>query len=807
MYTFTGFTQTANQALFLALSEAEKLGHTCVGSEHLLYGLSYIEGSVSALILNRNGIKADDIEEKLVSIVGKGKCEKLTPEDFTPRVNRIIADALEESKRMGQRLAGTEHLLLSFLNEEDSYGILILKEMGASVHELYTKCISRLCKLDSYDEEEDVYDDKSKSLKKYGKDLNLLAKQNLIDPVIGRDKEINRAIEILSRRSKNNPCLIGEPGVGKTAIAEGLAIKIVKGDIVDSLKNKKIISLDLTSMLAGAKYRGDFEERVKAVLDEAVKEKNIIIFLDELHTIVGAGAAEGAIDAANILKPQLARGEIQIIGATTDCEYRKYIEKDAALERRFQTVAVDEPTKEETINILNGIKEKYEKFHNVIIDDEALEAAVYLSSRYIHDRFLPDKAIDLMDEAASKARIKNSQDKLSRQMRVDYKNSKEEDLKLKLSMKDFEGAKRILKDKENIPNFIKEEEKYKKTDKVHVLKSDVMEVAAQWTKIPLSEITISEKERLLSIDKTLSKSIVGQDEAINSICRAIRRNKIGISQTKRPIGSFLFLGPSGVGKTELCKLVSQYLFLDDDNIIKLDMSEYMEAHSISKLIGSPPGYVGFEEGGRLTSQVRKNPFCVVLFDEIEKAHRDIYNLLLQILEDGTLTDSQGHKVDFSNTIIIMTSNIAADKIEKNTNIGFGVYQNKNDYKEQLIKDELKKFFKPEFLNRLDEVILFNSLDENSLLKIAKIQMDKLRYNLKLKGYLLKYDKSALNLIVKRALKQKGGARPIRRIIFKDIEDVLSVKFLENKIQNNDILSIKSENDEFLVEVKHTVNNV
>lgn len=803
MYTFTGFTQTASQAICIAINEASKLGHTCVGTEHILYGLSYIEGSVSAFILGRSGIDADGVEQKLISIVGKGDKEELTPEDFTPRVNRILNEALNECKRMGQQKAGTEHLLLSFLNEEESYGVLILQEMGASVHDIYTDCVSRLCKMETFNGEEDEFEDEAESaLKRYGKDLTKKAKNNLIDPVIGRDKEIERAIRILSRRNKNNPCLIGEPGVGKTAIVEGLALKMVKEDVPVGIRGKKIISLDLTAMVAGAKYRGDFEERIKAVINEAAKAKDSILFVDELHTVVGAGSAEGAIDAANILKPSLARGEIQMIGATTAEEYRKYIEKDAALERRFQTIFVVEPSVEQTKFILEGIKQKYEQFHKVNITKPAITAAVEIASRYINDRFLPDKAIDLMDEAASRARIKRDMLLRGKRKDTDNKEQLKEDLKTAIASKQFEKASVILKRRNITAERKSAEREIKRAD---VTQNDIMEIASEWTGVPIHEISMSEKEKLLCLEKSLEKNIVGQKKAVSSVCRAIRRNRTGVGVPDRPIGSFIFLGPTGVGKTQLSREVAKILFGNTDNLIKLDMSEYMEPNSVTKLIGAPPGYVGYEEGGRLTEKVRKTPYCVVLFDEIEKAHPDIFHILLQILEDGCLTDSFGRKADFSNVVLIMTSNIAANKLENGANIGFTPTGNSH-FEYETVKSELKKYFKPEFLNRLDEVVVFNKLDDESLKKIAKINLEQLNERLKTKGCSVIYNERVLKDIVSLAKRENGGARPIRRIISTKIEDVLSLQILNSEVLENRVFKIDSGDGGFIIKSKLSLKN-
>ncbi len=807
MYTFPGFTDIANQALNLALSESEKLGHTCVGTEHLLYGLCGALSGASAKILGRNGITTEKIEQKLVSIVGRGAARELTPDDFTPRVRRIMNEAIDESDRMDEEAAGTEHLLLSFLNEEESYGVLLLQELGASPKGLYTECVTQLCRpVSSGEGKEESQSARTGALQKYGRDLTELVKSGRIDPVIGRENEIGRAIQILSRRSKNNPCLIGEPGVGKTAIAEGLAYRIAEGDVPDTLKDKRIVSLDLTAMLSGAKYRGDFEERMKSVLDEAARDQTVILFLDEMHNIVGAGAAEGAIDAANILKPQLARGEIQLIGATTLDEYRKQIEKDAALERRFQPVMVEEPSIAQSIEILKGVKERYESFHKLFISDQAIEQAVYLSARYIHDRFLPDKAIDLIDEAASKVRMKRATGR-ARRTAASQKEMEhtQEEMANALSEQDFQRAGRLREQEKSIREALRKLEP-NEDETVCVEPEDVAEVVGVWTGIPVSRLTAKERERLLHLESCLHEHIVGQSSAVSTVARAIRRSRAGIGSEARPIGSFLFLGPSGVGKTALCRALATALFGSEQSLIRLDMSEYMEPHSVSKIIGAPPGYVGFEDGGKLTEQVRRRPYSVVLFDEIEKAHPDIFHLLLQIMEDGQLTDAKGRQVSFKNTVVILTSNLAAEVLSRETTLGFAPLSRDQKQTRAAVLAELGKHFRPEFLNRLDEIVLFEKLGKSELFAIASRELAGVAKKMGRLGYPLAFDQTAINEIVRQSCDQGGGARPLRRIIATGVEDLLSEKLLANAFSQDAPLLLSFSDGAFTVHTSALISS-
>ena len=735
MYRFNYFTQKANDALNLAVKSAEDFGHNYVGSEHILLGLVKSGAGVAYSVLDSKGITETDIEDFIKENIGVGNPTRLTPDDFTPRCKRVLDVAFQIARGMLHSFVDTEHILMALLQEGDSYAVKFVNSAGIDEVQLFEELVSSVGRGNRNANESGKKGKNGKSktptLDEFGRDLTAEAKAGKIDPVIGREEEIQRVIQILSRRTKNNPCLIGEPGVGKTAIAEGLALKIVREEVPELLTGKKIVALDLTSMVAGTKYRGDFEERIKKAMDEVRNAKDVILFIDEVHTIMGAGAAEGATDAANILKPSLARGEIQVIGATTIDEYRKNIEKDAALERRFQPVTVGEPTEEETIEILKGLRDKYEAHHKVKISDDAIINAVKMSSRYIADRFLPDKAIDLIDEAASRVRLKayTVPDNL-KEMEKELKSLEEEKASA-VRGQDFEQAA-VIRDKENSLKTLLEEEKEKwKNLSSHKVKEisteDIASVVSSWTGIPANQITKEESERLLNMEKILHERIVGQDRAVSGVAKAIRRGRAGLKNPKRPIGSFIFLGPTGVGKTELCKTLAETMFGDEEAIIKLDMSEYMEKHTVSKLIGSPPGYVGFDEGGQLTEKIRRKPYSVVLFDEIEKAHPDVFNMLLQILEDGVLTDSQGRKVSFKNAVIIMTSNVGASKItDSKAALGFGGDSNdENRNIEKLVMADLKKTFKPEFLNRVDEIIVFNQLEKEDIKEIARRMLSSL----------------------------------------------------------------------------------
>lgn len=794
MYRFNYFTQKASEVLNLAIKAAENLGHNYVGSEHILLALVKAEGGIAYSVLDSKGVTAESIEHFIKENIGIGTPTRLTPDDFTPRSKRVLDVAFQIARGMLHSFVDTEHLLLALLQEDDSYAVKYINSAGIDEQQLFEQVVNSVGRGSHQTNESTRRGRNAKSktptLDEFGKELTAIAREGKIDPVIGRADEIERVIQILSRRTKNNPCLIGEPGVGKTAIAEGLALKIVKGEVPELLANKKLVALDLTSMVAGTKYRGDFEERIKKAMDEVKNAKDVILFIDEVHTIMGAGAAEGATDAANILKPSLARGEIQVIGATTIDEYRKNIEKDAALERRFQPVMVGEPTEEETIEILKGIRDKYEAHHKVKISDDAIASAVKLSSRYIADRFLPDKAIDLIDESASRVRLKayTVPDNL-KEMEKELKSLEEEKASA-VRAQNFEQAA-VIRDKEKGLKTLLEEEKEKwKNLSAHQIKEitteDIANVVSAWTGIPATQITKEESERLLKLEDILHERIVGQDKAVSGVARAIRRGRAGLKNPKRPIGSFIFLGPTGVGKTELCKTLAEAMFGDEDAIIKLDMSEYMEKHTVSKLIGSPPGYVGFDEGGQLTEKIRRKPYSVVLFDEIEKAHPDVFNMLLQILEDGVLTDSQGRKVSFKNAVIIMTSNVGASKITDPKNaLGFmGSNADENSNIEQLVMADLKATFKPEFLNRVDEIVVFKQLEKDDIMEIARRMLKSLKKQLSELGTEVEFTDAAVSAVADAGFDKVYGARPLRRAIQTKIEDKLSELILEQKLGKN-----------------------
>ncbi len=813
MYQFKGFTEKANKALNLAIENAEEMRHNYVGTEHILYGLVKEGSGVAATALNECGVTEDALREKLESINGTMSLVELTPDDFTPRTKRVLRAAVIISSKTGYTYVGTEHLLLAILSESDSYAVAFLEELGVSVERL-AQAVSKGMQGGADDgfggfENESAPNGSQKggsALDKFGRDLTQAAKNGEIDPVIGREKEIQRVIQILSRRTKNNPVLIGEPGVGKTAVAEGLALEIAKGNVPEILKDKRVVSLDLTGMVAGAKYRGDFEERIKAAIDEVKKSKNTILFIDELHTIVGAGAAEGSADAANILKPSLARGDFQVIGATTLNEYRKYIEKDAALERRFQPVKVGEPTPEQAVQILKGLRDSYEAHHKVKITDEAINAAVTLSSRYIADRYLPDKAIDLIDEGASKVRlasltspdnVKELEDEIA-----DYEKEKAS----AINEQDFERAARLRDEQKELQTKLDDAKKkwqeQQKGNSGEVTAEDIAKIVSEWTGIPVVQLTKEESERLLNIENVLHERVIGQSEAVTAIAKAIRRGRVGLKDPKRPVGSFIFLGPTGVGKTELCKALAEAMFGDENAMLRLDMSEYMEKHTVSKLIGSPPGYVGFEEGGQLTEKVRRKPYSVVLFDEIEKAHPDVFNMLLQILEDGRLTDSQGRTVDFKNTIIIMTSNVGARLItEKQSSLGFNSENEnveeseKKDIKE-LVTGELRKVFRPEFLNRVDDIIVFNKLNKDEIKQIAVKMLKTLENRLDKMNIKISFTDNAISEIADKGFDENYGARPLRRAIQNEIEDPLSEQMLEGKVKDGAVVTCDFADGQF-----------
>lgn len=807
MYKFSNFTAKANEALNIAIESAESMGHNYIGSEHILIGLLKEGSGVASVALHECGAEADTILEMIKNTTGIGSATKLNPNDFTPRAKRILEIAYQSARGMFHSYVGTEHLLIAILQEQDSYAVSFLNACGVHENDIL-RVLSGAIGVDdeqynSTNPTDKKSNSKSETLEKYGKDLTALAKEGKIDPVIGREKEIQRVIQILSRRTKNNPCLIGEPGVGKTAIAEGLALQIAKDEVPELLRNKRIISLDLTSMVAGTKYRGDFEERIQKAVEEVKASKDIILFIDEVHTIIGAGSAEGAVDAANILKPSLARGELQVIGATTIDEYRKYIEKDAALERRFQSILVGEPTEEEAVEILKGLRDKYEAHHKVKITDEAIDSAVKMSSRYIADRFLPDKAIDLIDESASELRLKAfTPPQNLKEMEAEIKRLSQEKQSA-VNSQNFEDAAK-LRDKENeLKDLLSQEKEKWKNSSSHevpeVTPEDIATVVSNWTGIPVSQITKEESEKILNLEKILHERIVGQDKAVTSVSKAIRRGRVGLKNPKRPIGSFIFLGPTGVGKTELCKALSEAMFGSEDAIIKLDMSEFMEKHTVSKLIGSPPGYVGYDEGGQLTEKIRRKPYSVVLFDEIEKAHPDVFNMLLQILEDGVLTDSKGRKVSFKNAIIIMTSNVGASKITDGTTfLGFGSNSNENENIEKLVMEDLKRTFKPEFLNRVDDIIVFKQLEKSDIEEIARRMLKTLTKRLESIEIGAEFTENAISAIADAGFDKVYGARPLRRAIQNNIEDRMSELILENKIAKGEkcVVDYDIENKKF-----------
>ena len=804
------FTARAEKALEYAQEIAMELGHNYIGTEHLLYGLVEEGTGVASKVLQNQGLTSEKVKQSIEEIVGVGdEIEDANQISFTPRSKRVIENAFLEARRLGTEYIGTEHLLIGIMKEGDCVATRIMLEEDVNPQGLYNELVKVLNEEGEEGNESNSSSSKGSynstpTLNQYGTDLTKQAKEGKLDPVIGRKEEIQRVIQILSRRTKNNPCLIGEPGVGKTAVAEGLAEKIVAGDVPEILKNKRVVSLDMASMIAGAKYRGDFEERIKKALKEVKKAGDVIIFIDEIHTIVGAGSAEGAVDAANILKPLLARGEIQLIGATTLKEYRKYIEKDAALERRFSPVTVNEPTEEEATQILFGLRDKYEAHHNVKITDEAIKAAVELSSRYINDRYLPDKAIDLIDEAASKVRMSSYTEPDSFKELKDKIEKLDKEKEEAIRVQDFEKAAKI-RDKENAKKKeledAKKEWETKSSKNVSTLKEeDIADVISSWTGIPVAKVSQNENDKLKNLEENLHKRVIGQDEAVSAVAKAIKRSRMGLKDPNKPIGSFLFLGPTGVGKTELSKALAENLFGSEDALIRIDMSEYMEPHSVAKLIGSPPGYVGYDEAGQLTEKVRRKPYSVILFDEIEKAHPDVMNMLLQVLDDGRLTDSQGRTVNFKNTVIIMTSNVGAKLITDKKTLGF-IEEKENGEKEyqDIKKDvmgELKKEFKPEFLNRIDEIIVFHKLEDNQIRKIVDIMLNNVAKLLKEQGIKLTVDENAKDLVAKKGTDKTFGARPLKRAIQTMVEDKIAEAMLDGKIKKEAKVTV--QDDEIVV---------
>lgn len=801
------YTEKAENALLLAKEFAISLNHPYIGTEHILWGLAKEGTGIAASVLVSNGITEVAINEKITELMGLGG-EKTTSLAYTPRTKRVLELAFAEARRMGQNFIGTEHLLMAILREGESVAVRIIIILGQDIRKLYENIIAMLSEdtpMAAAQGRPQAVDTDTPTLDQYGRDLTAMVVEGKVDPVIGRDKEIERVIQILSRRTKNNPCLIGEPGVGKTAISEGLAQKIIEGNIPETLKDKRVVTLDLSSMVAGAKYRGEFEDRLKKSIEEIRHVGNVILFIDELHTIVGAGAAEGAIDAANILKPLLSRGEIQIIGATTLDEYRKHIEKDAALERRFQPITVDEPTEEEALLILKGIRDKYEAHHKVKITDKALEAAVKMSSRYISDRYLPDKAIDLIDEASSRVRLQSftaPPDLKDLERKIDEIRKMKEDA---IVSQEFEKAA-SLRDEEN---NLKEELKTKKEtwqientkNTQMVTEEEIAQIIGTWTGIPVNRLAQEETERLRNMESILHKRVIGQKDAVKAVSKAIRRGRVGLKDPKRPVGSFIFSGPTGVGKTELSKVLAEALFGDESLMIRIDMSEYMEKHSVSRLVGSPPGYVGYDEGGQLTEKVRRKPYSVILFDEIEKAHPDVFNMLLQILDDGRLTDSTGRVVDFKNTVIIMTSNVGARDIVDPKRLGFGAQevnaaQDYEDMKKNVM-EALKKTFRPEFINRVDEIIVFHPLNRDEIKKIGKLMLNETSARLKQNSIEIAFTEEVLEFLAEKGYDKAFGARPLKRTIQEYVEDKLAEAILDGKVNEGDLVTISYEDNQIV----------
>ena len=812
------FTPRAEEALRLSQEAAEEMGHGYVGSEHLLLGLLREEEGIAHRVLSEYGVTDEMVCDVLQRSVGKGTSGVAPSQGLTPRAKSVVELAVSESARMGSSYIGTEHLLMGILREGGNMALRILRAMGVDPKKMYSSIVQKLndtphtVASGAADRGGRESDKKNKTLAEFTRDLTEAARSGKLDPVIGREKEIQRVIQILSRRTKNNPVLIGEPGVGKTAIAEGLAERIASGDVPEELLDKKLLSLDLSGMVAGTKYRGEFEERIKNTLAEVKKAGNVILFIDELHTIVGAGSAEGAVDAANIIKPALGRGEIRVIGATTLNEYRKYIEKDAALERRFQPVTVGEPTPEATLEILKGLRDKYEAHHKLTITDEALEAAVQLSKRYIGDRFLPDKAIDLMDEAASQVRMTaeaSSPDLKALEEKIAALHREKSEA---VTAQDFEKAAQLRDIEKNYQEQVEiERDNWRKQmaqSRGSVTADDVAKVVAGWTGIPVTRLTEDESMRLLKLEEKLHQRVVGQDEAVNAVAKAIRRSRVGLKDPKRPIGSFLFLGPTGVGKTELCKTLAEAMFGDENAMVRIDMSEYMEKHTVSRLVGSPPGYVGHEEGGQLTEKVRRKPYSVVLFDEIEKAHEDVWNILLQILEDGIVTDSQGRKVDFKNTIIVMTSNVGAKNITADAaRLGFDSGEKDGKESEELrfdrIRDavmaDLKRTFRPEFLNRIDEIIVFRQLTEDNIRQIARRMLDVTGARMAQQGITLAADDDAVAELARDGFDPQYGARPLRRAIQSMVEDAVAEQMLEGNLKSGDTAHVRLRDGKVVIE--------
>ena len=797
MAYFAKFTERGQRALLTAQREAAQLGRTYVGTEHLLLGVLSDPGAASVVL---KGITLDAAREEIIQILGRGDDDSpVRTMVYTPRTKKVLEQSVREARDLKQNYVGTEHILLALMREREGVAAHVMIKMGMDLSKAREELLRALSGGEENASGAASQEQDTPALDQFSRDLTKAAQAGELDPVIGRAREIERIVQILSRRTKNNPVLIGEPGVGKSAIVEGLAQLIVEGSIPEILRGKRVVSLDLAGMLAGAKYRGEFEERLKNAMAEIRKSGNVILFIDELHTIVGAGASEGAIDAANILKPLLARGEMQCIGATTLKEYHKYIEKDSALERRFQPVNVGEPTREESVEILRGLRDRYEAHHRVHITDEAIIAAVNLSDRYISDRFLPDKAIDLIDEAASRVRIKAftaPPDMKEQEARLEVLNKETEEA---VAHEDFEKAANLRDQKKQLQNEMTERRKeweQKRNSKVETVgEEEVAEIVSSWTGIPVKRMTESEAERLLHLEDILHRRVIGQGEAVKAVSKAVRRARAGLKDPNRPIGSFIFLGPTGVGKTELCKALGEALFGDEDSLIRIDMSEYMEKHSVSRMIGSPPGYVGYEEGGQLTEKVRRKPYAVILFDEVEKAHPDVFNVLLQILEDGRLTDGQGRVVDFKNTVVVMTSNAGAHTIKKQRSMGFGSSASDEKSYEAMrenIMDEVKRIFRPEFLNRVDEIIVFHALEQDEIDRIAKLMLSNVQKRLRERDIDLEVDDSAIKLLSAAGYDLQYGARPLRRAIQRMVEDALSEEILDGKVKLGDRVSMSAQ---------------
>jgi ATP-dependent Clp protease ATP-binding subunit ClpC len=808
------FTDKAQTALSMAAKCARSLKQGYIGTEHLLVGLVRENTGVAARVLQENGVEADRVVEMIQDLIAFDKGVQVTERPgYSPRATRVLEEAHVQAARFEQEATGTEHILLALIKEGDNVAVRLLNTLSVNIQKVYVETLLAIGQ-DGNLYKEDLGrksqgKGKPSTLEQYSRDLTALARAGKLDPVIGREEEIHRVIQILSRRTKNNPCLIGEPGVGKTAVVEGLALRIVSGEVPFTVQNKRVLTLDLSGMVAGSKYRGEFEERIKKVVKEVIDAGNVILFLDELHTIIGAGGAEGAIDASNILKPSLARGEIQLIGATTIAEYRKYVEKDAALERRFQPVNVEEPTEEQAVRILEGIKGKYEEHHKVQITSEAVEAAVRLSARYINDRNLPDKAIDLIDEAAASARLRVSDAPDKLKSILDEIKKMDAQIERSIRMEAFGQAAEI---KQAQAALIKKYERLeKKRDRLDesarfsIGENEIAEVVAMWTKIPVQKLAEKESERLLKLESILHKRVIGQEEAVKAVAKAMRRGRVGLKDPNRPIGSFLFLGPTGVGKTELSKALAEAMFGSEDAMIRVDMSEYMESHSVSKMIGSPPGYVGFEDGGQLSEKVRRNPYSVVLFDEIEKAHPDVFNILLQVLDDGHITDSKGRKISFKNTILIMTSNAGAQRIVDPKNLGFAAVSNaQKDYEKMKsgVMEEVKRSFKPEFINRIDDIIVFHQLGKEDMKQIINLLGSNLCKRCEDQmGIKLKISAALKEYLVKKYSDVKMGARPLKRALQTEVEDLLAEEILMKKVKSGDAVTAGYKNDKVVFSVK------